>query len=52
MEEVKILMDFGPPNSTPTAGDRRSNKIAMAMQASAQNRVTEKPKQLGVKMDC
>ena len=44
MLDVTVLIDFGPPSSPPTAGLRRRRRIKMAMAASQQNRVTEKPK--------
>jgi len=41
--EVTVLIDLGPPNSPPEM-DRRIKRIAMAIRASKQNSVTEKPK--------
>ena len=38
------MMVLGPPNSPPTEGLRRSIKIPMAIKASIQKTVTEKPK--------
>jgi len=44
MLEVTVLTALGPPNSPPTAGFLLANKIMMAIKASAQKMVTEKPK--------